>query len=572
MSTIARILFGTFLLTFTVVFQVEIAFAQSKSPYEQRVDELTVQFLSKIGIDQSRIDRAKALGDDGLVLLLMEVMLEAEYNPLNFEYARLEYEKGLKMAEHLKTDVDLKREKAEQELKQQAQEQEDKRREQLIAEMVRREKLNDYNSSDLGGLYKNIENDFVKWYSKGEFEKSEHHQRRLNDKNDAFDSICYTILKNKIKWINVSNFDWELGEYNADKESFPLRIVRNKSTLDCDLPVSLSAAPKFKADFIEKKWWLIEIPMSEADWCFYQNQLFPQKIIISGMVFNVTKHLPNLNQITLNSDQLGLSSYFPQSQYFDLAEYVTMQRLLHMEAQNKKYQSMLDIAESLRQSGNLSESLKVYYKIQREFPDSTVIQGWVKDLEVEIKRVNREELVQEGEMLILEGLISEGIQKLHEANQIESKTETSRRIMEIKLQAKEAESKHTDLRSLYYPIREHPDTIEIRESDHSDLEDIKTGYGDTYFRCVRIINSQLKNRWDSVSNDYEAYQKTVNIRVWTSEDQDFQKKILEYLSFERALSSFQYPVMKSLNEMDKKYLKILKLEDDEEIIRSVCNL
>lgn len=274
--------------------------AQSQTQYEKRCYSLTVQFLEKLGVDKSLLK--KNINPTGLEILLTTSRISEKLNTESGLMLFEAYKRQLKEAEKLKTSLDFQREK--------------------------RKKETDLKKSptDYAQIKNDIKKEYDKWLQKSEFEKNEEYQNRIkNSSSEAFDSICFKDISNKIK---QKDFLANFLKYNAEAEKFGIEIsIRGGLKLSDSIYVPSTSAVKFKELAAHGSY--IYAPVN--DWSFVANYLKPIKITIvnydgSGssaveysyeLIFKST----GTENIYLSSSELNIKTPNGKDFNFDYNEY-----------------------------------------------------------------------------------------------------------------------------------------------------------------------------------------------------------------------------------------------------------
>lgn len=298
--------------------------AQSKTPYEKRKAELTLQLLKQLGVSQNQINRANDMGNiEGLF------MLSGIVNKLNTMEGLVlleRYQSDLKKAERLKNAVDLKkdREKKDREKK-------EKEREIALEKIKAQEneiKLSaeKYNNTDFAKISRNIKSAYEQWLVKSEFEKLEAYQKRIKENyKRSFDSICNSNILEAISNTLETNHEYvlEVGQYDAEKEFFRVKINLFNTTVEDTINVNISDAEWFKNGSGSRN--IIEIQESTYDWCFNNNQLNPYKINITigsnQYSKDISKSLTKIKRIVFNTKELNIKNENFEELNFDFIKY-----------------------------------------------------------------------------------------------------------------------------------------------------------------------------------------------------------------------------------------------------------
>jgi hypothetical protein len=193
-------------------------------------------------------------------------------------------DKELKIAEKLKTSTDFQREKEKEVLKKQA----------------------EYELTNAGTIKKNIKTVFEMWNNKGEFEKQQDYEERLQKQSqNEFIQTCIEQIKNKINNYTDNDLIKILQPYNADNEFFSITFNINGIECQDKLNVPISDAERFK-----KNWSSLRSKTSDYDWCFVNNALCPTVITLSDGTNNYRLILPwqNSMEIAYSFDDFGIEN------------------------------------------------------------------------------------------------------------------------------------------------------------------------------------------------------------------------------------------------------------------------
>lgn len=272
----------TSLLTIILFLFFNFSYCQQKTVYEKKVEELSLQLFKNFGVSQNQINKAKGMGEIESLFMVGDIM--HKMNTMEGLVLLERYNKEIKKAEILKTEIDFKKDKAK------------KSKENALKLAIEQEKnrkklLEEYNNSDYSKISKNIKFEFEKWLTKNEFEKQENFLKRVKENSQrSFDSICNSILLKAIAHTKeYNNLTLEVGEYNADKEFFKIKIKIFNSQVDETLNVKLTDAKEFKENYDNNSTFREAIVISNSlnQWCFNNNELTPT-------VFDINIHNKNL--------------------------------------------------------------------------------------------------------------------------------------------------------------------------------------------------------------------------------------------------------------------------------------
>ena len=125
-----------------------------------------------------------------------------------------------------------------------------------------------------------VSQELREWAKKGEFEKTIKFNERVNenstkDKRKALKKEVINYYK-KIIIDNISSSDIELHEYNADNETFLIKIAEFETI---NFPVPISQAQKFKENFNPSNFSKIDM--------IYANEFIISRIELDGFTYNL---------------------------------------------------------------------------------------------------------------------------------------------------------------------------------------------------------------------------------------------------------------------------------------------
>lgn len=162
----------------------------------------------------------------------------------------------------------------------------------FIAELKNAEKLktkediknDNYEKTDHYKYRLEIYNEYLNWVKKGEYEKTEDFNKRINQKNSdsIFKQKSYNIIADIARCFNGGCYDkFTIGNYNADEEYFIISFNSyGKYTINGKLKVPINEAQNLQdKSNIESK---IEL----KDLVFWNNYLVPTKVSIFSNELN----------------------------------------------------------------------------------------------------------------------------------------------------------------------------------------------------------------------------------------------------------------------------------------------
>jgi len=268
----------TLLLFLSLLLIVGICFGQDehKTPYEQKIEDLQVKYLHKIGLPQSDIN--EFLWYD---IEKQEEMFSFIIIAFADAFSKSEFKNMLKEfedAEKLKNDLDFQKEKEKEFL-----------------------------NSDYGKMFLSIKNEFQNWMKKEEFEKDLSYQNRLKAQSKKmFEKICISNIKDEVSGYNVnSDLKKNLSSYDTERGAFDIYFEMNDLKWESQLKINIEKAPVFK-----KNWSFYDAYANIYDWCLVDNILLPKKIIIhyKNEQYELIMPLDNQKEITLKFDDFDLSN------------------------------------------------------------------------------------------------------------------------------------------------------------------------------------------------------------------------------------------------------------------------
>lgn len=87
--------------------------------------------------------------------------------------------------------------------------------------------------NDLSLVFSSIQNEFISWHTKSEFETVSEYNQRILNKENALDSIAYSVLYKFLSDINfIRNFEIQLLKYNAEESKYDVRLSKKGMPYD----------------------------------------------------------------------------------------------------------------------------------------------------------------------------------------------------------------------------------------------------------------------------------------------------------------------------------------------------
>ena len=559
---------------FLIIFShYNVVFSQTKTPYQKKYDRIMTEMCQAIGVKKLLIQMAINQNDWDIVRTSQDFAFNARMLDKNILLMIvLATDKKLKEAEKLKNNLDFKRDAREKniELNKKKIEEDKKQNEiKIQADKIKEEeKTTMYENSDYYKIINKVSNKFSEWLTKGEFEKFDEYNSRLENRYVYFLDICNDAVLKQLN--DASNFKteydeildendfqngFELLDYNADKESFDFKWSFKNLIISSSVYVSLKDAPEFKN---VTEYNNIHLSDKRTDYCLIDNYIYCRKILIDNINNKPVIVVPlTLNKtqtrIIITTNDLNLKNYNFEILKFDYEDYKDI-----------KSEILFKNAEKIEATGNFQEALKSYLNILDFNKNSQMARNKINQITDKINELDRAKLISEAEELYKNNYLSKSKQKYIEANEIRSSDGINKLILEIEKTITESNSKHSKLLD-NYSLCYSSDKIFFSIKIYNDLVNITKNYGPKYKSCIDIINETLKNKWQKVYNDYNLYKTNSIIEIWTIQNQELFEEFEKWLTEFDVYKIFEDKIFKAVLNEDKKFLKILK-EDSEKII------
>jgi hypothetical protein len=475
-------------------------------------------------------------------------------------------------------------------------------------------------ASDYYQILNSISIEFASWLKQGEFEKKEDYSKRLEMKELRFIEICDLIIKNKLaeKVAYVTGENWYhdssgkesfvLFNYNPDKEFFPFYFRYKEIEFYDTILIPFSYAERFKE---QTDYGSISYSKNRQDYLFVNNYLYPSKIIFQ----NVNEKTPievllnfasPMKSIKFGTDQLNITNYSFEKIQYDFqnfrqrkSEILIVNARRYEENEDLEnalllYSNMLEFdkkselakskiesitttindqkrakliieASELQVNGVFIDAKKLLIKAN-EIRFSEDIKFKIDDLTFKINEIKRNELIQQAKDLSSEGFLTKSIEKYMEANKTRESHDLITIISEIEKRRNSALKNHYSLDSLHKLVTSVDYKLFKNLVLPNQLNLIKEGYGPRYSSCEKYLYNKMGTIWAPLSIEYESIVSHKNKEVWTTELQSLLENIIKFDQTFNSYKVFEQRIYKALLESDKKYLKVLKHDDDNEII------
>lgn len=357
-----------FVLVISLIFSgINGIYAQQRTTYEKKIFEINQKYFKiLLGInrplnifEQAQMEKL-ATAEDAISFIYGVGLIAYASSHSEADFNRMidQIEKEIKQAQKLKNAIDIKREN------------------EFKLRLIQAE----FNKSDAGVIKNTIKDSFNNWNKKGEFEKQENYENRLqNSSQYAFSVTCLNIIKYKIaNYMKNDRLEKELLPYNADKESFTIHFRINGLEWQTMLAIPFAKAEDFKSN-----WTNIRFEISEYDWCFVNNSLCPKLIslIDRNDKYQIASPLQNQVEISYAFNDMGLENPFLKDFIFKFSD----AKSLDIQIKQRNLQIVQAINDSLKKAYNYYNNLFInnplninkdtlYYNL-REFATIDNIEG-----------------------------------------------------------------------------------------------------------------------------------------------------------------------------------------------------
>ncbi|WP_374443166.1 energy transducer TonB [Epilithonimonas sp.] len=228
------------------------AFSQ-QTTYQKKIRELKIDYWIKIGLTKSfaekLVDNKLTSKETQELKKIDKAIFISQNSPTGLELTK-KLNLDLKDAEKLKTTAEINIENSE-----------------------------NFKNTDMYFLKNQISNKIQSWLKKGEFEKTDDYNLRINSK--SLDSIFKKSALTNIEYLTRiydgghSGTEIKLGKYNADKELFEAYLKSEKFNITGNIKVPFDEAQKFKIDYNDYR-----PKLDLIDLKIWKNNLVPTKLKI----------------------------------------------------------------------------------------------------------------------------------------------------------------------------------------------------------------------------------------------------------------------------------------------------
>lgn len=207
------------------------------------------------------------------------------------------------------------------------------------AERIQKENSVRENAKDIPYIKNDIKNKFLKWAKKGEFESSKEYFERIQ--NERVEKLHQVITDCLAKRLDENGRDGyyrikiELDTYNADEEIYPITINKIyyggkgfKFSVKNNIPFEREEAIRFKRVIDDWEGCYDFFPKEGSNWFVKDGFLVPINIEYMDRLIKISDkgNYPLFSEYVFNTNDLGLSEYFPENYTFTLKDYIKSRR------------------------------------------------------------------------------------------------------------------------------------------------------------------------------------------------------------------------------------------------------
>ncbi len=309
-----------------------VAFAQNikPTPYQKKVLQITKKYVKilyghNMSMTEGVFFEQLSKGEDSKEFLLYIGLVKYSLTHSTEQVKSIvnRIDKEFKLAESLKNETDFR----------------------LEREAKARAEQEAYEKSDMGRITKGIKTAFAEWNERGEFEKEDDYNYRLQNYSiSVFDSICIdniTRIKNKL---DCYNWKSTLLRYDINKEFFKVVFEINGLVGESGINIPFDKAKKFKESWNNLSFNIKKY--NSYDWVVVDNKLFPTIVTLENYsyYYNFPISIQNIENITFAFNDLKILNPFLINYVFKLSEFKTkIQHLdsLHIAKCNQKLDFIL---------------------------------------------------------------------------------------------------------------------------------------------------------------------------------------------------------------------------------------
>ena len=301
-------------------------FGQQKTAYQTRKIAIENKYLQQLGVPLSDITQLRKKGSIFIDILFAEKLkLYGKIKGSSQQMALISrITDELRAAEKLKTAAEIK---AEKDKNQQYKNEEEAKR-------IQKENLVKEKAKDIPHIKNDIKEKFSEWAKKGEFESNkEHFERIQSERAKKLHKVITDCLAERLDYNRAYHYGIkiELDTYNADEEIYPVTINKIyrydsenfKFSVKNNIPFEREEAIEFKKIINTQYGWRPSISFLEEDpdnWFVKDGFLFPINMKDGNRLIKISDkgNYPLFSEYVFNTNDLGLSEYFPENYTFTL--------------------------------------------------------------------------------------------------------------------------------------------------------------------------------------------------------------------------------------------------------------
>lgn len=187
---------------------------------------------------------------------------------------------------------------------------------------------------DIPYIKNDIKNEFLEWAKKGEFELSkEHFERIQNERVEKLHQVITDCLAKRLDENGIYSYygiKIELDTYNADEKIYPITINkiysggRFKFSVKNNIPLEREDAIDLKKVVDNYEGWYRFFPKEGSNWFVKDGFFVPINIKYGDRLIKISDkgNYPLFSEYVFNTNDLGLSEYFPENYTFTLKDYI----------------------------------------------------------------------------------------------------------------------------------------------------------------------------------------------------------------------------------------------------------
>ena len=302
-------------------------FGQQKTAYQTRKIAIENKYLQQLGVPLSDITQLRKKGDIFIDILFAEKLkLYGKIKGSSQQMALISrITDELRAAEKLKTAAEIK---AEKDKNQQYKNEEEAKR-------IQKENLVKEKAKDIPPIKNDIKEKFSEWAKKREFESNkEHFERIQSERAKKLHQVITDCLARRIRMDGYGDrmyYGIELDTYNADEKIYPVTIDKIyrydgkdfKFSVKNNIPLEREEAIEFKRIIDNRYVHISSFSFLEKDpnnWFVKDGFLFPINVKYVERLIKISDkgNYPLFSEYVFNTNDLGLSEYFPENYTFTL--------------------------------------------------------------------------------------------------------------------------------------------------------------------------------------------------------------------------------------------------------------